>query len=155
MINQYNIQKIRILPMDKREEFRTEEEVRRYLATELIEKDGKYSYREHGMDIDNSHVLVLFQYDNSIIGYGILNNVEKEIHSGKTNCGKEHQYKGYYNFFAISIHNIDPIKYQEIHDIDETVIPFSNAKQFIDITYFDKIYKLLRQKQVEFEERRF
>lgn len=155
MANQYNIQEIRILPMDKTEEFETKKDAREYLATKLIRLDGKYSYRKRSVDIKNPYALVLFQYNNSIIGYGILKSVEENKHLGETGSCEECQYNGYLNFFAITIHNIDPIKYQEIHDIDEAVIPFSNAKQFIDITYFDEIYKLLRQKQVEYEERRF
>lgn len=155
MANQYNIQEIRLLPMDKTEEFKTVEDARDYLATELIILDGKYSYRERGIVIENPYALVLFQYDNSIIGYGILKNVEKYTHLGKTKYGKELQYNGYLNLFAVSIHNITAIKLDEIRKIDKNIKSFSNVKQFIKIEHYDEIYKLLLQKQIEFEQKRF
>lgn len=36
MTNPYDIKKTRILPMDKKEEFKTAKEVRKFLAVELI-----------------------------------------------------------------------------------------------------------------------
>lgn len=154
MANQYNIQEIRILPMDKIKEFKTEKNAREYLATELIDLDGKYSYKERGIVIKNPYALVLFQYDSSIIGYGILNSVEEKKHPGKTGAGEECQYNGYYNFFAISIHNISTTKLKELQNIGINIESFSQAKRFIEITHFDEIYKLLRKKQVKYEQKR-
>ena len=41
MTNPYNVKEIRILPMDKKEEFKTKKEVREFLSVELIQKRWK------------------------------------------------------------------------------------------------------------------
>lgn len=150
MTNLYNIQEIRILPMDKKEEFKTEREVRKFLSVELIQKDGKYYYRKRGMSIEDTYTLILFQYDASIIGYGILKSVEPDPCTDIVN-GKTIQYNGYFQFLAMSIHNISSISLKEIQQIDDRITQFSNSKWRIEIEYFDKIYNLLLEKQIEFD----
>lgn len=149
MANPYNIREIRILPMDKKEEFKTEEEVREFLSVELIQRDGRYYYRERGIDIKDGYVLVLFQYDASIIGYGILKNVELDICTDVVN-GKTIQYNGYFQFLTMTIHNISYIALRELQQIDDRITHFSNSKWRIKMDYFDEIYHLLLQKQAEF-----
>ena len=154
MENSYNIQEIRILPMDKKEEFTTLEKVRRFLAVELIQRDGKYYYRERGMNIKGGHVLVLFQYDTSIIGYGILEDMIPDVCTDTIN-GKTVQYKGYFQFSAMSLHNISSISLSEIQQIDKRITHLSNPKWHIDMEYFDEVYHLLLQKQMEFAQDKF
>lgn len=149
MSNMYHIGEIRILPMDKTEEFKTEKEARDYLTTELIEKDGKYYYRERGLDVYNPYALILFQYDASIIGYGILKDSEADGCTGRID-GKIINYKGYFQFFTVSIHNVEKITLNEIRQIDGHIEQFTNAKHHIDIKYYDAIYALLLKKQWEF-----
>ena len=149
MTNLYNIQEIRILPMDKKEEFKTEEEVRKFLSVELIQKDGKYYYRERGINIQDAYTLVLFQYDASIIGYGILKSVESDPCTDVVN-GKTVQYNGYFQFLAMSIHNISHISLREIQQIDGRIAQFSNSKWRIGLKHFDEVYSLLLKKQIEF-----
>lgn len=151
MSNMYHVGEIRILPMDKTEEFKTEKAAREFLATKLIEKeDGKYYYRERGLDVGNPYALILFQYDASIIGYGILKD---NVAEGRTEPidGKIVNYKGYFQFFTVSIHNVEKITLKEIQQIDGH-IEFTNAKHHIDIKNYDAIYKLLLEKQSEFWE---
>lgn len=149
MSNMYHVGEIRILPMDKTEEFKTEKAARDFLATELIEKeDGKYYYRERGLDVRNPYTLILFQYDASIIGYGILKDSVAEGCTGIID-GKTINYEGYFQFFTVSIHNVEKITLNEIQQIDGH-IEFTNAKHHIDIKYYDAIYNLLLKKQSEF-----
>ncbi|MCM1120526.1 MAG: hypothetical protein NC543_14330 [bacterium] len=154
MNNSFDVKEIRILPMDKKEEFKTEEEVRKFLSVELIQRDGKYYYRERGMDIEDGCVLVLFQYDTAIVGYGILKDIESDICTHEIN-GKTIQYNGYFQFFAMSIHNVSHITLGEIQQIDDRITHFSNSKWRIGAEHFNKICHLLLQKQVEFEKNRF
>ena len=149
MTNIYGIQEIRILPMDKKEEFKTEEDARRFLSTDLIENDGVYYYRERGLDIKNEYALVLFQYNTSIIGYGILHSIEKDEITSEVN-GKTVQYNGYFQFMTMTIHNVSNITLEEIQKIDKNITHFSNPKWHIGIEHYQKIYDLLIQKQVEF-----
>ena len=149
MGNLYNIQEIRILPMDKKEEFPTLEEARMFLAVELIQRDGKYYYRERGMSIKGDHALILFQYGTSIIGYGILEDVIPDICTDTIN-GKTVRYNGYFQFLTMSIHNISSISLNEVQQIDEKITHLSNPKWHIGMEHYDDIYHLLLQKQAEF-----
>ncbi len=151
MKNPYRIREIRILPMDKKEEFKTEEDARKFLSTELVLRDGKYYYRERGIIIENEYALILFQYDASIIGYAMLNSIEKDVCTDIIN-GKVIQYNGYYQFFTLTIHNIANITLNEIQKIDKDVTRFSNSKWHIDIEHYNQVYDLLLKKQVEFEQ---
>lgn len=151
MNNLYNIQEIRLLPMDKTEEFKTETATRKFLATELVQRDGKYYYREYGIRVENGYALILFQYNAKIIGYGILKDVVKMGRTGEID-GKTIQYNGYFQFFTVSIHNVADITSDELQQIDNKITEFSQAKRFIDMKYYDQIYNLLLQKQIEFEQ---
>lgn len=152
MPNPYNIQAIRILPMDKKEEFLTEEEVRRFLSVELIlDQKGRYWYREQGMDIKNGYSLVLFQYDASIVGYGIAIKRVIDVCAAIVN-GRKVQYNGYFQFLTMTVHNISRIELSEIQQIVPKITRFSQAKPTIEMEYYDDIYDLLLQKQVEFAE---
>ena len=149
MSNMYNIQDIRLLPMDQKEEFKTEEDVRKFLAVDLIQSDGIYYYRERGIVVENSYALILFQYDASIIGYGILKDVVKDECTDVID-GKTIKYKGYLQFFTMSVHNVARITLAEISQISKNIKGFSQSKQFIDIRHYNQVYKLLLRKQTEF-----
>lgn len=133
--------------MDRKEEFKTEEEARKFLSTELIQpnRDGKYYYRERGIVVKNGYALILFQYYTSIIGYGVL---EKPVPDVIYNEGI--RYNGYLKFFTTSIHNIANITLSEIQRIDKRITHFSNPKWHIRKEYFNQIYDLLLQKQIDF-----
>lgn len=148
MTNMLGVQKIQLLPMDKREEFKTEEDARKFLATELVQRDGKYYYRKSGIDIKNDeNDLILFQYNSTIIGYGILLGREK---IGLTDEETGVDYNGYLQFMTMSIHNVSNITLEEIQEIDGSITRFSNSKSFIDLNNITKVYDLLIQKQAEF-----
>ena len=67
---------IRIFPHTKKE-FETEEELRDWLAHELKSRKGKYRLRTtNGVGSIPSGSVVLFRFDNNIIGHAI---VEKDV----------------------------------------------------------------------------
>ena len=145
-----NINEIRILPMSNKDyESKTEYDARKFLSTALIERDGKYYYKSRAINIKDKYALILFQYNNTIIGYGVLEDIVRnpitEMADNKT-IG----YNGYLQFLTITIHNIHNIALQEIQAIDNAITSFSNAKQQIDIKYYYKIYELLLQKQLKY-----
>lgn len=125
---------------------------RRIPKSKMFQREEQYYYRERGLDVSNPYVLILFQYDASIIGYGILKGSETDGHT-ETIDGKIVNYEGYFQFFTVSIHNVEKITLNEIREIDEDIKQFSNAKYHIDIECYDKIYALLRKKQCEFWEK--
>ncbi len=149
MRNMYHIQEIRLLPMDKEEEFKTEADVRKFLAADLIQRDGKYYYRERGIIVENGYALILFQYDGAVIGYGVLKDVVKDECADVID-GKTIEYKGYLQFFTISVHNVEKITLAEITKISNNIKKFSQSKQFIEMERFDQVYSLLRKKQIEY-----
>lgn len=149
MKNMYHIQEIRLLPMDKEEEFKTEADVRKFLAADLIQRDGKYYYRERGIIVENGYALILFQYDGAVIGYGVLKDVVKDECTDVID-GKTIEYKGYLQFFTISVHNVEKITLAEITKISNNIKKFSQSKQFIEMERFDQVYSLLRKKQIEY-----
>ena len=144
---------IRILPMDRKEEFKTEEAARKFLSTELVQRNGKYYFRERGINVKNGYALILFQYGTSIIAYGVLESVEDDPIVDVIG-GKKIQYNGYLKFFTMSIHNVANITLSEVQQIDKRITRFSNAKWYVGKEHFNQayseIYDLLLQKQAEF-----
>ncbi len=143
------IQEIRILPMDKKEAFQTEQEVRAFLSHGLAEQDGKYYYRKRGIVLHKGHTLILFQYSNTIVGFGIIQNVVKQKYSEVLN-GRTVEYHGYFQFIPESVHNIAQISWKELKEIDKNISAFSQAKQYIDIEHRNQIYGLLFKKQIAY-----
>lgn len=144
-----SIQEIRILPMDKKEAFQTEREVRAFLSHGLAEQDGKYYYRKRGIVLHKGNTLILFQYSNTIVGFGIIQNVVKQKYSEVLN-GKIVEYHGYFQFIPESVHNIAQISWKELNKIDKNISVFSQAKQYIDIEHRNQIYGLLFKKQIAY-----
>ena len=136
MFENYKIERIQLLPMSDKEYnngFKDEEEVQDFLERELIEEDGRYIYNKKGIALENTDALILFQFQNNILGYGIY----------QTRNRKEK----YYKFYADTIYNIEKITANEFKKIVPVFKKSSNVKQIIDMEYFNTISLLLQKKK--------
>lgn len=135
---------IRILPMDKDDEF--EQMEINEVQSEFFIKDlpnrkdengsGKYRYKKQGLILKEQPTLVLFQYNNKIIACADLINVIKfEIPKGA--------YKGALYFEPTSIKIFDPIDNEEINNIFHCSIKFGQIKHKLNAicakNFFTKI----------------
>jgi len=120
---------IRILPMDRDDEFYDMEigEVQsEFFLDELPKRNdehgtGKYHYKKKGLILEEELTLVLFQYDNKIIASANLVNVIKF----KEPYGI---YNGALYFEPNSIRTFDPISNQKINDIFHDSVKFGQIK---------------------------
>lgn len=135
---------IRLLPMNKSEEFPNEsiEEIQNYyfLGSLISERKGYYNYKESGLICPNGS-LILFQMEGMIIASAELVRVEKheEPIDGK--------YKGAYVFDTVSIEVFDPITAEELSCIDSTFDGFSQVKQRLDASKLGQFKNLITLKQ--------
>lgn len=141
---------IRILPMDKDDEF--EQIEINEVQSEFFIKDlpnrkdenasGKYCYKKQGLIIKEQPTLVLFQYDNKIVACADLTNVVKfEIPKGI--------YRGALYFEPASIKTFDPIDNDEINNIFHCSIKFGQIKYKLDAIYTKNFFsKIKNVKQV-------
>lgn len=144
-IDNSDIPEIRVLPMDKNNEFKTYEAAVNFLTKEMVERKGKYQYKKRGM-ICNENSLVLFQYDSKLIGCArLLKRIkynEPIIYSKKDIC------KGCFRFDIDSIVIFDePITESEIRSIDDHLVELENVKQSIKIKYLKSVLKLIHNKK--------
>lgn len=127
------ISEIRLLPMGKIE-FETMDEVQSFFATTLVNRNGRYNYREHGMNC-NPNTLVLFQYDGVLVASAIM--LERKVESNPP-------YKGYFLFDTTSIVRFQtPITLEQIQEIDSHIHSFNMAPQTIDYRGLSKIRTLI------------
>lgn len=137
---------IRILPMSQEVEFPRQsiEDVQyNYFLKKLINQNGQYYYRKSGLNSCEGS-FVLFQFDKSIIAAATLVKIEKYKNPFKG------EYYGAYIFDIESIAVFKPIIFDEIHNIDNSVMPFSRTKQKIDYSYLTKVKELIKSKQSDF-----
>ncbi len=80
MFKGYQIERIQLLPMSDREDDNgfEDEEVRDFLGRELAGNDGIYGYNERGIDLEDTDALILFQFHNNIMGYGVYQTRNRE-----------------------------------------------------------------------------
>lgn len=139
MFEKYKIKRIQLLPMSDREDdngFENENEVRDFLDRELAENDGIYGYNERGIDLEDTDALILFQFQNNIVGYGVYQTRNRE--------------EKYYKFYADTIYNTEKITADELGKIIPEFTHFSRVKQIIDMQYIDEISLLLQKKKNTF-----
>lgn len=139
MFENYKIKRIQLLPMSDKENdngFEDENEVRDFLDRELAENDGVYGYNEKGIDLEDTDALILFQFQNNIVGYGVYQTRNRE--------------ERYYKFYADTIYNTEKISADELGKIIPEFTHFSRVKQIIDMQYFDVISLLLQKKKNTF-----
>lgn len=149
MLEKYDIKEIRFLPMDNKVEFRDEEAVRAYLEKKLpVDNEGKYYYHQRGIDLKNVDTLVLFQYNSSLIGYGVFKtrDFEKDVN------GKKIKELGYNEFYVDSIYNIEKISSEEFKMVVPTFKRFSQSMQKIDIKFLESISNLIEKKRKAFSQ---
>ncbi len=134
---------IRILPMSKDKEFpgwSVEKVQFRYFLKDLLDKDGYYYYCKMGMNAANGS-LVLFQFNNAIIAAARILRIEKY------DIPIDNFYYGAYVFDTRSINVFEPITFEELYAIDNTLQAFSQVKQKITYKHIEKIHKLVKSKQ--------
>lgn len=139
MFENYKIKRIQLLPMSDREDdngFEDENEVRDFLDRELAENDGIYGYNKRGIDLEDTDALILFQFRNNIVGYGVYQTRNRE--------------EKYYKFYADTIYNTEKITADELGKIIPKFTHFSRVKQIIDMQYIDEILLLLQKKKNTF-----
>lgn len=142
MFEKYDIKEIRILVTSSDLEFKTINEIREYLRRELPkDEEGKYWYREHGIDVEDTDVLVVFWYKNKGIGCGVLHNREKEI---------KDVYKGYLQFYPETIFNITDITEEEIHNFSDMPVAVKQGSPKLDINVLQKVLDMIYEKWKSF-----
>ena len=133
MFEKYNIGEIRILTTSSELEFNTEAEIREYLRYTLPkEEEGKYWYRERGIDVNDKEILVIFWYRNKGIGCGILHSRDKE--------------EGFLRFYPETIFNISSITEDEIHRFSEIPVKVKQGSPKVDIAALNDILNLIYEK---------
>lgn len=144
MFEKYDIKEIRILTTSSELEFNTEKEIRKYLGYTLPKvEEGKYWYRERGIDVENEDILVIFWYRNKGIGCGILHNRTKE---------KNGDSRGFLSFYPETIFNIDGITEDEIHCFSDMPKQVLQGSPKIDMKALDKILNLIYEKWRKYSE---
>ena len=122
------VPEIRILPMNKSEEFDNESIDRvqqEFFEDELSSRhDGKYHYRNSGLRSPKNS-LILFQYDNRIVASAQLKDIEK------FNVSVQGKYKGAYYFYKDTIEVFDPITFEGLQSVCPNVKEFKRTKQII------------------------
>lgn len=138
MFEKYDIKEIRILTTSSELEFETEEEIRDYLNHELPkDQEGKYWYREKGIEVEGKDILVIFWYKNKGIGCGILHNRVKE---------KFGIYSGYLEFYPETVFNICPISEEEIHRFSDIPKQVLQRSPKIEMKALDGVLKMIYEK---------
>ncbi len=134
---------IRILPMSKDEEFpgwSFEDIQKQYFLKDLIEKNGYYYYRKSGMNCASGS-LVLFQFNSSIIAAARIIDIEKY------DPPVDEHYHGAYVFDTNSVTVFEPITYEELYAIDNSIQPFKQVKQIMRYELLEKVQRLIARKQ--------
>ena len=150
---------VRILPMDRKIEFRDQpiEEVQQDFFLKSLPyregngKSGKYLFKEKGMNADQG-CIVLFQYDNQIIASAKLTDSEKftEPQYGddfsKDPYYSNFKYSGAFYFEPSSISVFDPVTADEIKSIWPEFNGFSHVKYVLDAEKYYQFLQLINKK---------
>ncbi|MEG6586327.1 HNH endonuclease [Dendrosporobacter sp. 1207_IL3150] len=142
IVEEFEIQ-IRILPMSKDEEFpgwSFEEIQKKYFLKDLVEKNGYYYYRKSGMNCAKGS-LVLFQFNNAIIAAARIIDIVKYAPP------VDEHYHGAYIFDTNSVTIFEPITYEELYVIDNSIQPFKQVKQIMRYELLEKVQRLIARKQ--------
>ena len=99
-----------------------------------LPSDGKFHFFKNNI-AEPEGTLILFQYNNSIVASGIMEDRNDTMEKG---------YNGYYIFNKNSINLLtSPISKDELKDADVGFERFGNTSAEIDMDYFKKINDLL------------
>lgn len=132
-----DIIEIRILPMSK-EEFSSLEDVRSFLFQMTNDNKGIYDYRSKAIDF-KGNTLVLFQYDNHIIGCAkIIDKVETIRNINGI------EYNGYYELSDVKVLNA-LINSETLKKIDSSFNGFNQTTRKFDLKFKDEIIKCINK----------
>ena len=138
------INEIRIFPMSAKDpDASTLSRLEYYLTDKLPNgQDGKFYYpNKPGMKFSGGEVLVLFQYNGTVRGCGILVGLEEEP---KIEFNKS--YKGYFQFKPESLKYFKiPITKDELSLISPKFKKFGQSKQKLEIEILDDLEKLIKK----------
>ena len=128
------IRQIRILPTSSDDFDFEDEEAMKNFFTNKLPSDGKFHFFKNNI-AEPEGTLILFQYNNSIVASGIMEDRNDTMEKG---------YNGYYIFKKNSINLLSRhISKDELKDADEGFERFGNTAAEIDMDYFRKINDLL------------
>ena len=137
---------VRILPMDKKNEFKYESIQK--IQTDFFLEDfpnrndnigyGKFHYKTRGMKIDKNTTLVLFQYDNKIIACA---NIYDKRKFNKSNG----IYHGAFYFEPTSIKVFSPITNEELNNIFHCKKTFGQIKHHLKVDYVNDFMNKLEK----------
>lgn len=137
MFEKYNIKEIRILATSSELEFDTEDVIREYLRYDLPKaEEGKYRYRERGIDVNDKDILVIFWYRNKDIGCGILHDRNKE--------------ESFMSFYPETIFNVSAITEEEIHSFSDIPSKVKQGSPNVDIKALGDILNLIYEKRKDY-----
>lgn len=130
------VRQIRILPTSSDDFDFEDEEAMKNFFTNKLPSDGKFHFYKNNV-ADPEGTLILFQYNNSIVASGIMEDRNDTMEKG---------YNGYYIFNKNSINLLDtPITKDELIDADVGFERFGNTTKEIDMNHFTKINNLLNE----------
>lgn len=145
---------IRLLPTDKRVELQSQEAVRRFVAEELPAEGWRYYYQSRGIRVRNRRALILLQHDGAAVAYGLLKKVKRLAPADwitQLVHGRRVTYRGYYEFYPGTVHNIAPIYASELRRIDGGFSCFCQSKQFLDMAGYVPLCRLLERRRRAWE----
>lgn len=144
MFDNYNIGEIRILVASSELEFSNVADFRNYLKYTLPKKqEGKYQYREKGIDLleGDADILVIFWYQNKGVGCGVLRARRKYSADEITGV-----YNGVLEFYPETIFNVAEISEQEIHQYSAIPKSIVQGSPKVDVKELHSIKNLIYRK---------
>lgn len=139
--NDIIVPEIRILPMSSKI-FDNYEKVKEFFLKELPSRGNMYYYKSRKLSVEKN-TLILFQYNNHIIGYALYND-EKPIDENDPMW--DYGYRGYYIFAENSIKILSsPIKGDVI--FEQLSIKLTLATHRIKLSYFPILMELFDEQQ--------
>ena len=128
------VRQIRILPTSSDDFDFEDEEAMKNFFTNKLPSEGKFHFFKNNM-AEPEGTLILFQYNNSIVASGIMEDRIDTMEKG---------YNGYYTFKKNSINLLTrPISKDELKDADVGFERFDNTAKEIKMKYFREINNLL------------
>ena len=128
------VKQIRILPTSSDDFDFEDEEAMKNFFTNKLPSDGKFHFYKNNV-AEPENTLILFQYNNSIVASGIMEDRIDTMEKG---------YNGYYIFNKNSINLFDtPISADELKERGIEFKKFGNTSTEIKMKYFREINHLL------------
>lgn len=127
------VRQIRILPTSSDDFDFEDEEAMKHFFTQKLPLDGKFHFFKNNI-AEPEGTLILFQYNNSIVASGIMEDRIDTMEKG---------YNGYYFFNKNSINLLTtPISKDELKDADVGFERFANTSAEIKMEHFRTINEL-------------